>query len=289
REALGRDMVVFGFAFYQGGFQAIEPGRGLRGFQAAPAPAGSLDATLAAAGMPLLALDLHGPAEAIAGRWLHAIHESRSIGSVYADALAANYFGREIASRIYDVLLFVEKTTAAHGLPRSVRPDHRLPAPANLDFEASGGEPVASWEVRADLDIYGYTVKVSRDHPRSGKQCVLVARDARPHYGESEGGLFQRIDAAPFRGKKIRFRAAVRTHLDPAASGAMLWVRVTSNRAIQPVASADTSDHPISSPDWKEYELVADIPQTADAIAYGFDLNGDGKAWIDSVSVEVVP
>lgn len=53
---LGAQMVVFGFAFNQGSFQAIEQGKGLRDFTVPPAPAGNLDATFAAAGIPFFAL-----------------------------------------------------------------------------------------------------------------------------------------------------------------------------------------------------------------------------------------
>jgi erythromycin esterase len=67
REMFGEQMVVFGFAFNQGSFQAIERGKGLHDFTVAPAPAGSLDATLAATGIPLLAIDLRRFPKAV--RW----------------------------------------------------------------------------------------------------------------------------------------------------------------------------------------------------------------------------
>jgi hypothetical protein len=46
RKKFGAEMVVFGFAFNQGVFQAIEPGKGLHDFRVAAAPAGSLDRDL---------------------------------------------------------------------------------------------------------------------------------------------------------------------------------------------------------------------------------------------------
>jgi erythromycin esterase-like protein len=59
RRMYGNQMVVFGFSFNQGGFQAVsQGGKGLHDFNVPPAPAGTLDATLAASGIPLLALDL---------------------------------------------------------------------------------------------------------------------------------------------------------------------------------------------------------------------------------------
>ena len=61
RQMYGPEMVVFGFAFNQGSFQAVELPLGtgkLRPFHVKPAPEGSLDAMLAASGLALAAIDL---------------------------------------------------------------------------------------------------------------------------------------------------------------------------------------------------------------------------------------
>ncbi len=114
RKIYGDQMVVFGFAFNQGSFQAIEQGKGLRNFTVSPAPAGSLDATLAATGIPAFALDLRpvskaGPEAA----WLLEPHKTRSIGALYSEAAGNSYFSDVAAPQTFDALLFVEKTTAA--------------------------------------------------------------------------------------------------------------------------------------------------------------------------------
>jgi erythromycin esterase len=114
RKMYGQSMVVMGFAFNQGGFQAMEQGKGLTNFTVPPAPAGSLDATLAAAGVPIFALDLRtAPASGPVAEWLAQPHASRTIGAVYSEATAANYFMPLRARESFDVLLFVENTTAA--------------------------------------------------------------------------------------------------------------------------------------------------------------------------------
>jgi len=108
----GIQMVVFGFAFDQGTFQAIEQGSGLRNFRVTPAPAGSLDATLAASGIPIFALDLkHVPANSSAAAWLKESHRTRSIGAVYSEA--SNYFDDLSPQANFDAILFVSHTTAA--------------------------------------------------------------------------------------------------------------------------------------------------------------------------------
>lgn len=118
RKVYGGQMVVFGFAFNQGSFQAIEPGKGLRDFTVRPAPAGSFDATLAATGIPLLALDLRdAPKTGPVATWLSEPHRARSIGAMYSEDSAAQYLFELKAPQSFDAMLFVEKTTAAHKNP----------------------------------------------------------------------------------------------------------------------------------------------------------------------------
>ena len=118
RKMYGNAMVVVGFAFNQGGFQAMEQGKGLTTFGVPPAPAGSLDATLAAAGLPILAVDLRAaPTTGPVAEWLAQPHASRTIGAVYSEATASNYFMGLRARDAFDVMLFVETTTAARKNP----------------------------------------------------------------------------------------------------------------------------------------------------------------------------
>lgn len=114
REMFGEKMIVFGFAFNQGSFQAVERDKGLHDFTVSPAPAGSLDATLAATGIPLFAIDLRKiPQNSPVGTWLSQPHKSRNIGAIFANDLDNQFSVDVTASRSFDALLFVEKTTAA--------------------------------------------------------------------------------------------------------------------------------------------------------------------------------
>lgn len=109
----GPQMVVFGFAFHQGSFQAIsQEKRILKDFTVPPAPPDSFDATLASAGIPLLALDVRnatGPAAA----WFGAAHDSRMIGALYYEDQPFALMQPLKAPESYDAILFVEKTSAA--------------------------------------------------------------------------------------------------------------------------------------------------------------------------------
>lgn len=114
REMFGAQMVVFGFAFNKGSFQAIEQGKGLRDFTVPPSPEGSLDATFAAAGIPIFALDLRAaPKSGPVARWLSEPHMTRSIGAVFSETSAAQFLVALTAPQSFDAMLFVEKTSAA--------------------------------------------------------------------------------------------------------------------------------------------------------------------------------
>jgi len=118
RQIYGNQTVVFGFAFNQGSFQAVEMGKGLRDFTVPPAPAGSLEATLAATGIPILAVDLRkAPVKGPVAQWLKASHQTRSIGAAFSDASATSYLVDQKVLESVDALLFVEKTSAARKNP----------------------------------------------------------------------------------------------------------------------------------------------------------------------------
>lgn len=124
RKMFGNQMIVFGFAFNQGGFQAIEmpipSKRGLRTFNVDPAPEGSLDAMLASAGLQIAAIDLRAlPKSGAVANWFSERRATKSIGAGYGEQYAANFLAHQVTPKIYDALLFVEKTTAARALGKS--------------------------------------------------------------------------------------------------------------------------------------------------------------------------
>ena len=47
-------------------------------------------------------------------------------------------------------------------------------------------------------------------------------------------------------------------------------------------------DYPVTTTDWRAYEIEADVPDNADAISYGLHMVGKGRAWLDAVSIEVI-
>jgi erythromycin esterase len=113
RELYGDHAVSCGFVFQQGGFRAGDEmaGNAVSPFTVGPPPGGSIDATFAALGLPLFAIDLrHLPAGKVAD-WFAGPHVSRQIGCCYSESTPGVWLLRMRAAQTYDLLIFVDKTT----------------------------------------------------------------------------------------------------------------------------------------------------------------------------------
>ena len=296
RRMFGDDLVVFGFAFNQGAFQAIDSEeRGLRSFTVEPAPDGSLDNTLAAAGLSLAAVNLRGlPNVGLVADWFSQPRPTRSIGAVFSDETANVFLQSQVVSGLYDALLFVETTAAARANPGAAfipRPQ-KLASPRNLGFEDSQvGEQPKGWDAPASLSDFDFHVSTTAEQPYEGDQCAAISRTAGAHYGETYGKLTQTLDATPYRGKRIRLRVAVRTEVEGSNSQAYVWLRVLEPGVMsiaKPLFYENMADAPIRTNEWRETEIIGDVSEEADTIDYGLALIGEGKAWIDAVTVEAI-
>ena len=69
----------------------------------------------------------------------------------------------------------------------------------------------------------------------------------------------QTFDARAFRGKRVRFSAALRVEGPPddSKSRAQLWLRGDRPNGAEPALFDNMYDRPIRSPDWARYEVAA--------------------------------
>jgi C-terminal processing protease CtpA/Prc len=160
------------------------------------------------------------------------------------------------------------------------------PGPVNLDFESgSPGEVPSGWI--APKGVIGFTVALSTETPKQGKQCARVSgASQRTEAGRpSFGNVMQTIDATPYRGKRVRFRGAVR--VEGARAIAALWMRV--DRPERQMGFFDNMDNrPIRATTWTYYEIAGDIAADAETLNFGMMLQQEGVAWLDDVSIETV-
>jgi hypothetical protein len=165
---------------------------------------------------------------------------------------------------------------------------------SNGGFEEvdAAGMPTG-WFLPPTLKAAGYQVAIDSTKPLAGKNSALVDSTGVREIGNTFGNLAQSIDAKPYRGKRLRFRAAVRTAELQGDGRAQLWFRVDG--APSPdgrpaiVAFDNMSDRPIRDNEWKHYEIVHQIGNDAARMTVGLLLLRTGKAWIDDATLEVVP
>ena len=121
------------------------------------------------------------------------------------------------------------------------------------------------------------TMDVKRSGSAAGTISRLTGSD------ENFETLMQGVEAKPFRGKRIRFAAWLRT---ADVSSAQLWLRIDS--ATNSLAMDNMTDRSIKgTTDWQEYEVILDVPDSAVHLAYGVMLSGKGTVYIDDLSLEV--
>ena len=97
----------------------------------------------------------------------------------------------------------------------------------------------------------------------------------------------QSFDATPYRGRRIRFRAAVRADVAGAGNRAQLWLRVDRKGANTGFFD-NMQDRPIVEASWRDYQIVGDVAEDAEGISLGLMLLGNGRAWLDAVRFEIV-
>lgn len=93
--------------------------------------------------------------------------------------------------------------------------------PANLDFETAtpGGAP-AGWFLPPQSP--GIAVALTADGPRHGERALLLTREPAASASASVN-VWQQFDAQPYRGRRIRFRMAIKTDM---SSQAQMWLRI---------------------------------------------------------------
>ena len=102
------------------------------------------------------------------------------------------------------------------------------------------------------------------------------------------GTLMQNFSADKYVGQRVRFSAFVRSN--GVQNWAGLWMRVDgSGQPPTMLAFDNMQNRPIKGDtEWKNYEVVLDVPDGAKGIFLGMLLNGTGSVWINSASFEIV-
>lgn len=91
------------------------------------------------------------------------------------------------------------------------------------------------------------------------------------------GYVSRQLDPESLRGKEIKIRAAVKAEVEKKTGQGQLWLRVD----LPDGQVGFFDDRPIQSSTWKYYEIIGQVADNAQNIAFGCVLSGLGKVWVD--------
>ena len=288
-EMVGGAQRVIGTSFDRGSFLARGyPAGELTDHTVPAAPPGSFDAVLAQAGLPLLALDLADAPRQGAAAWLASEMPMRQIGGIYGfpgdNKLGVTYTHTIRPRDRFDAVMFVAETTATRpNNPEIPRPAPVvLSAPSNLELCGDGVPP--GWRQGGVVRKYAPMAAVSDRLSPRGRRTVCLSREAPWRWGD--GQLTQKISAQGFRGKRVRFAAAIRTEATEIGAGALLFLRFLPKPDsdecdfyVVPRATVVSAAQPLQSPQWATLAVEADVPEAADTFVIGLVMTGNGAAW----------
>ncbi len=152
------------------------------------------------------------------------------------------------------------------------------------------GVTVAGASVRAGDEIppgwslggLGYQAGVDSVIKHGGRSAAFLR--ALPGAGDF-GTLMQTIDAESYRGSRVRLSGYCK--VAGVAGWAGFWMRVDGQGSV--LAFDNMRSRPIKgTTDWQRYEVVLEVPQAAEGLAFGALLAGAGQVWLDDLQLEKV-
>lgn len=195
-----------------------------------------------------------------------------------------NHFPRCHGNRFtFSLLLFLLATSVGPiSSVAAIQSDQELKNPGFEDAEANGTPE--NWRCGR---VEGLVFKADESDAHEGERSLLVDTTKAKLDKSNFVAVSQSIAPENYRGKKVRFRAFVKTaDLTPGAQ-AQLWMRVDRENK-QMGAFDNMQNRPILVEDWKPFEIVLKIDDDAKNIIVGAIVVGNCKVQVDTTSIEVV-
>jgi len=129
-----------------------------------------------------------------------------------------------------------------------------------------------------------YEIGVTTDSARKGKIGYLKSTDKK--IDNQFGTIMQNFIPEEYLGKRVKLTAFIKAeNIDDWAG---MWMRVDGSGG-KTLSFDNMQDRAIKgSKDWKEYEIILDVPKGAINLAYGVLLSGTGKVFIDDFKFSIV-
>jgi len=156
---------------------------------------------------------------------------------------------------------------------------------ANPGFEQGElGSVPTGWFLPPVTASAGFGAKAVDRNCRTGARCAMLTGVDNPPENMF-GNLIQSLPADGYTLRRIRLRAAMR--VEGTNTRAQMWLRL--DRADNSMAFLENMGaRPVTSSEWKSYDIEATVPQDASRIVIGIMLFGPGNAWVDDVTLDIL-
>jgi hypothetical protein len=139
------------------------------------------------------------------------------------------------------------------------------------------------WKTGAAPDDYEFGLA---EESFEGQRVAYLRSIAQP--ARSFGAFCQTIAAEDYRGKRVRFSAALKaTNVTGGWGG--LWLRIDGPRLDETLAIDTMEDRPlVGTTDWQQHAIVLDVAAAAAMISFGAGLSGEGELLVSKLAFEEV-
>lgn len=153
-------------------------------------------------------------------------------------------------------------------------------SPLNLDFEIGPAAfPPTGWTIKVTA---GASITAEADAVQHGS-LGLELRNGEAKERRDFVSISQRIDATPFRGRRLRL-SGMASNKSGSENGGNFWIKVDDQREVN-LAVGSSAQDPVRTESWKSYSAYAPIPPNAQSISFGFRLNGSGITHVDDITL----
>lgn len=163
----------------------------------------------------------------------------------------------------------------------------------NLDFEKGiKGEVPRNWTFPRSLQRLGYKAYTTDSIKYSGNYSVVMIN---PHFSdfkptkedENYCTIYQSVDAYYYRNKKVRFSIYAFLEPNTLETKGEVWLLGRRDKD-SIILNLINTDNPITSKEWKRYEIEAVINENIVDLRFGVILKGGGNIYLDNANLEIV-
>lgn len=138
---------------------------------------------------------------------------------------------------------------------------------------------------KAGTDPGKYEMSIAKGAAKNGGNAATIRSTEKDIDGF--GTLMQSCAPRNFLGKRVRMSGQMKSLNVTKWAG--FWFRVDQAGSNAPLSFDNMENRAVKgTTDWKQYEIVLDVPSNASNLAYGALIDGTGQIWISDLKFEIV-